>query len=286
MRAGFIGLGVLGKAIARRLIVADVDLIVWNRTPEKALDLGVPVVETPAELLAETEIVFLSLFDSAAVDTVLLGPDGLLRADCRNKIIVDMTTDHFEQVRRFYREVAERAGRYLECPVLGSVVPAGQGSLTLLIGGEKEAISRIIPYVQKLARYIFYFEEQGLATKMKLINNLVLGSFMATIAEALAYGEAAGLNKAKVLDILAAGAGNSGVLSAKKEKLLREDWEPHFSVALIDKDLAYLQDLVNGLNISSALLSAVRNVFDRSMAENASLDFSAVYNTISKAKTG
>jgi 3-hydroxyisobutyrate dehydrogenase len=286
MRAGFIGLGVLGKAIARRLIVEDVDLVVWNRTPEKALDLGVPVVETPAELLAETEIVFLSLFDSTAVDAVLLGPDGLLKADCRNKIIVDMTTNHFEQVRRFYREVAERDGRYLECPVLGSVMPAGQGSLTLLIGGEKEAISRIIPYVQKLARYIFYFEEQGLATKMKLVNNLVLGSFMATIAEALAYGEAAGLNKAKVLDILAAGAGNSGVLSAKKEKLLREDWEPHFSVALIDKDLAYLQDLVNELNIPSALLSAVRNVFDRSMAENASLDFSAVYNTVSKAKTG
>ncbi len=281
MKAGFIGLGTLGKAMARRLIVEGVDLVVWNRTPEKALGLDVRATETPVELLREMEIVFLSLFDSDAVEAVLFGQDGLLQEGCRDKVIVDMTTNHFDAVPRFYAALSERGGHYLECPVLGSVIPAGEGALTLLIGGEKQAIDRVVPYIEKLAKHVFYFEEQGLATKMKLINNLVLGSFMATICEALTYGEAVGLSKAKVLDILAAGAGSSGVLNAKKEKLIHEDWETHFSVALIDKDLRYLQDLVKAPGASpTSLLPAVQGLFGRSMAESAGLDFSAVYKTI------
>jgi 3-hydroxyisobutyrate dehydrogenase len=281
MKAGFIGLGTLGRAMARRLIAEGVDLAVWNRTPEKALGLDESVMETPAGVLEETEIVFLSLFDSIAVENVLFGPDGLTQGECRGKVVVDMTTNHPDAVPRFYQALADRGGSYLECPVLGSVVPAGEGSLTLLVGGDKQAIDRVVPFVEKLARHLFYFEEQGLATKMKLINNLVLGTFMATICDALVLGEATGLAKSKVLDILAAGAGASGVLNAKKEKLLREDWEPHFSVALIDKDLRYLQDFVRNLGASpSALLPAVRDLFDRSMEESAPLDFSAVYKTI------
>ncbi len=278
MKAGFIGLGTLGRAMARRLIVEGVDLTVWNRTEEKALVLGVPYTQTPVELLKENDILFLSLFDSNAVEAVLFGHDGLLEGDCKGKIIVDMTTNHYDAVPRFYNTLRERGGFYLECPVLGSVVPAEQGNLTLLIGGPKEAIDRIVPYIEKLARYIFYFDKEGLATKMKLINNLVLGAFMATIAQAVAYGEAAGLPKSQVLDILAAGAGNSGVLTAKKEKLVREDWSTHFSVALIHKDLAYLRDLVKDVHASDVLLGALQDLFGRSMQEYAALDFSAVYN--------
>lgn len=278
MKAGFIGLGTLGRAMARRLIVEGFDLTVWNRTEEKALALGAQIGQTPVELLKDNDIVFLSLFDSDAVEAVLFGRDGLLEGDCRGKVIVDMTTNHYNAVSRFYQALRERAGYYLECPVLGSVVPAEQGNLTLLIGGQKEAIDRIVPYVEKLARYIFYFDKEGLANKMKLINNLVLGAFMATIAQAVSYGEAAGLPKSQVLDILAAGAGNSGVLAAKKEKLTREDWSTHFSVALIHKDLRYLHDLVDEVHASDVLLGAVQDLFGRSMEKYADCDFSAVYN--------
>jgi 3-hydroxyisobutyrate dehydrogenase len=278
MKAGFIGLGTLGRAMARRLIVEGVDLTVWNRTEEKALVLGVQTAQTPVELLASNDILFLSLFDSSAVEAVLFGRDGLLEGELRGKVIVDMTTNHYDAVPRFYQALAEREGYYLECPVLGSVVPAEQGNLTLLIGGQKEAIDRIVPYVEKLARYIFYFDKEGLANKMKLINNFVLGTFMATIAQAVAYGEAAGLPRSQVLDILAAGAGNSGVLNAKKEKLTREDWGTHFSVGLIHKDLRYLRDLVNAAHAPDALLGAVQDLFGRSMERYADCDFSAVYN--------
>jgi 3-hydroxyisobutyrate dehydrogenase len=281
MKAGFVGLGVMGRAIARRLIVEGTDLLVWNRTAEKALGLGLSCAETPGELLRENEVVFLCLFDSIAVESVLFGPGGLLEGDCRGRVIVDLTTNHFRAIERFYRSVAEKGGSYVESPVLGSVVPAGDGILTLLMGGDKDAVDRITPYVEKLASHVFYFEEHGLATKMKLINNLVLGTFMAAIGEALCYGEAVGLAKTRVLDILKAGAGDSAVLKAKREKLLREDWEPHFSAALIDKDLRYLQDLVKELKMGPLpMFPAVQGLFSRSAAEAGSLDFSAVYETM------
>lgn len=279
MKAGFIGLGALGKAMAQRLIVEGVDLTVWNRTMEKTLGLGVPIAETPADLLRDNEIVFLSLFDSSAVESVLNGTDGLLLSDCHNKVLVDMTTNHHEAAGRFSHAVREKGGFYVECPVLGSVIPAGQGALTLLVGGEKEAIGRVTPFLEKLASHLFYFDEVGRATKMKLINNLVLGSFMATLAEALVHGEEIGLGKATVLEILDAGAGRSGVLDAKKEKLIREEWQPsHFSVALIHKDLLYLEDLLRTISAKqSGILPTICNLFSQAMAKNASLDLSSVY---------
>jgi len=285
MKAGFAGLGALGKAIARRLIVEGVELIVWNRTAEKTIDLGVETTDTPAGLLTEADIIFLNLFDSTAVEEVLKGQDGLLEGDCRNKVIVDMTTNHYTAVTGFYRAVADKGGSYVECPVLGSLVPASQGSLTLLVGGRKDAVERITPFVEKVAQYIFYFEEEGLATKMKLINNLVLGAFMTVLGEALSYGEAAGLSRTMVLDILAAGAGNSAVLTAKKEKLLYEDFQPHFSVALIHKDLNYLKELVADLGVSHTLLDPVMNIFNEAMKKDAAcLDFSSVYKILKEAK--
>jgi 3-hydroxyisobutyrate dehydrogenase len=283
MKAGFIGLGALGKAMAQRLIVEGVDLTVWNRTPEKALGLGVPIAETPAGLMRDNEIVFISVFDSSAVENILTGMDGLLLSDCHNKVLVDMTTNHYQAVGGFSRAVREKGGFYVECPVLGSVIPAGQGTLTLLVGGEKEAIERVVPFLEKLALHLFYFDEEGLATKMKLVNNLVLGSFVATLAEALAHGEEAGLSKATVLEILEAGAGKSTVLEAKKEKFIRENWRPsHFSVATIHKDLLYLEDLLKISTRQSEILPVIKNMFSQAMAENPSLDLSSVYRTFKK----
>lgn len=92
-------------------------------------------------------------------------------------------------------------------------MPASQGALTVLVSGDKSAYDNVLPYLQMIGRSIFYLGKPGLATKMKLVNNLVRGSFMATIAEAVVFGEKVGINKATVIDILAAGAGNSGEVS-------------------------------------------------------------------------
>ncbi|HXX54677.1 MAG TPA: NAD(P)-dependent oxidoreductase, partial [Methanoregula sp.] len=243
MKIGFAGLGHLGKTIAQHLIAEKIELVVWNRTRAKGEGMGAAIAGSPRELIDGADIVIVNLFDSGAVKEVLAGPDGLLSGNCRGKIIVDTTTNHFAEVTGFYQLAEERGCTYLECPVLGSVAPASQGALTVLVSGDKGAFGRARPVLDKIGRTIWYLGEPGLATKMKLINNLVLGSFMATGAEAVALAEAAGIGRATAVDILLSGAGNSMILNAKKENLVRGAFPTQFSSALIYKDLHYLQDL-------------------------------------------
>jgi 3-hydroxyisobutyrate dehydrogenase len=281
VRVGFIGLGNLGRTMAVRLQSQGVDLVVWNRTPEKAAGINAIVVSSPAEVIDQTEIVFLSLFDSEAVNSVLNGTAGLLTGDCRGKIVIDTTTNHFDEVSKFYSLLDAVGAFYLEAPVLGSVVPASQGTLTVLVSGEKEPFERATPYLEKISKRIFYLSEKSLATKMKLVNNLVLGSFMATLAEALTLGERVGIERATVLDILGAGAGNSTVLTGKREKLLQQDFSPHFSIAAIHKDLHYLEQLAERTNQGVAMGDAARTIYDEAMSQGlAGLDCAALYLTL------
>ena len=281
MKTGFIGLGHLGKAMAKRLISQGIELSVWNRTREKASDLGVPIAESPAALISQVDILFMNLFDSSAVESVIAGKDGLIKGDCNGKIIVDTTTNHFELVAVFHEILRKQHAFYLESPVLGSVVPASQGTLTVLVSGEREAYESALPSLEKIGKTIFFLEKPSLATKMKLINNLVLGSFMAALAEAVAFAEKAGIEKSQVLDMLSSGAGNSALLNAKKEKLLKEDFSPHFSSALIYKDLHYLQDLARSMKRPLFTGSIAKELFGMAMAKHLdSQDFSVVYKIV------
>jgi 3-hydroxyisobutyrate dehydrogenase len=283
MKAGFIGLGNLGKTMARRLLSEGVDLTVWNRTREKALDLGCPVAETPAALAKAADVIFLNLFDSKAVQSVLSGGDGLMAGGLKGKIIVDTTTNHCEWVPHFHRSVSEQGGRYLEAPILGSVVPAAQGTLTFLVSGDEEAFRSVRGLLEKMGKTLFYLETPSRATAMKLVNNLLLGVFMAGIAEAVAFGEAAGVDKEKILDILAAGAGNSVVLSTKRAKILSGDFSAHFSSTLLYKDLHYLQDMARALKRPLFTGSAVKELYALTFVEGKEdLDFSAIYDVLKK----
>jgi 3-hydroxyisobutyrate dehydrogenase len=281
MRVGFIGLGQLGKAMARRLLNQGIELTVWNRSRAKADDLNVVSAASPNELISNVDVVFLSLFDSNAVADVLNGENGLLSGECEGKIIIDTTTNHFKPVVTFHQRVRERGASYLEAPVLGSVMPASKGELSVVVSGDRNVLEQVRPIIEHLGKKIYFLEQPGLATKMKLVNNLVLGSFMAVLAEALVLGERSGIDKPTVLDILGAGAGNSGVLNAKREKLLAGDFSPHFSAALIHKDLGYLQELSESVGYSARTAPVVREMFAAVLYHRLQdQDFSVVYKTL------
>ena len=281
MKIGFVGLGFLGKTIAKHLISEGVDLIVWNRTPSKGLDLGVDMAATPADLIRKVDVVFLNLFDSHAVESVVFGEYGFAEQNLQNKIIIDTTTNHFQKVIEFHRRLSTKGAHYLEAPLLGSVVPASQGNLTVLISGERTAYEKVKVFIEKIGKTIFFLEEISSATKMKLINNLLLGVFMASIAEATVFAESTGIAKKEALDIFSSGAGNSMVLNAKREKLIKEDFTTHFSSALIHKDLHYLQDLARTIRRPLFTGSIVKELFGLTFRENMeTLDFSAVYKVL------
>jgi 3-hydroxyisobutyrate dehydrogenase len=278
MQIGFIGLGHLGKAIAGRLIDCGQTLTVWNRSTGKTEGLQATIAASPAELARQSEIINLCLFDSAAVRSVFTQENGLLSTDLQGKIIIDHTTNHFRDVLAFHDLCAHAGAIYLEAPVLGSVVPAIQGALTVLVSGKKEGFTRAEPVLAEIGKHLFHLEAPGLATKMKLINNLALGSFMATLAETVAFGEKVGIDKATVLEILNVGGGQSLVLNAKKAKLLAEDFSPHFSNSLIYKDLHCLQDLAYEQHQPLFTGAVTKELFARAIAEGMeSLDFSSIY---------
>ena len=283
MHAGFIGLGHLGKAIAGRLLESGHSLTVWNRTPEKAAGMPVETTASPAAVAEKAEVIFTCLFDSNAVLEVLSAADGLLSNDASGRVIVDLTTNHFRDVTGFHELCGHSGAAYLEAPVLGSVVPASQGALTVLVSGQEAKYEKVKPVLENIASNLFFLGAPGLATRMKLINNLTLGSFMATLAEAVAFGEDAGIPKEELLEILSVGGGNSMVLNAKKAKLRDEDFSTHFSSALIYKDLHCLQDLAFELKKPLLTGAAIKELFARTYEEGIEQeDFSAVYKLFKK----
>lgn len=283
MQLGFIGLGHLGKAITGRLLDCGHTLTVWNRTPSKAEGMLVEVASSPVSVTQNAEVIFLCMFDSNAVHSILTQENGLLSGEISGKIIIDLSTNHFKEVSTFH-ELCKKAGAtYLEAPVLGSVVPASQGALTVLVSGDKTGYEEVKPLLENIGKHLFYFNEPARATKMKLINNLALGSFMATIAEALSLGEEIGIEKKEILEILSVGGGNSLVLNAKKMKLLEEDFSTHFSSALMYKDLHCLQDLAYEQKKTLFTGAVIKELYARTFEKGIDQeDFSAIYKLFKK----
>jgi len=283
MRIGFIGLGNLGQAICTRLASQNIELTVYNRNKDKIKDLPYEKANTPKELLANCEVIFLCLFDSPAVENILTGVDGLLCEELKGKTIIDLTTNHYDDVLKFHEMVNNIGANYLENPVFGSVAPALKGELTVVSSGKIEVFEAVKPILEKIAKEIFHLPTPSSATKMKLINNLCLGSFMATLAECTALAENCHIPKAKALEILGVGGGQSLVLKAKTQKLIDEDFSPHFSNNAINKDLHLLQDLA--YNLQQPLYSAClpKELFSKmKMMGKGEEDFSSIYQLFKK----
>ena len=278
MPIGFIGLGNLGTAVATRLKEVGEQVLTYNRTKEKAISKGFEVVDTPKDLLVKCDVIFLCLFDSPAVDNILHMEDGLLCEELKGKTIIDLSTHHFNDVLDVHKIMEEFDAKYLENPVFGSVAPALAGVLTLVASGKKEVYEEVKPLLEKIGKEIFFLENQGAATKMKLINNLCLGSFMATIAECTSLAEDCEIPKEKALDILGVGGGTSLVLNAKKQKLITEDFSAHFSNDAINKDLHCLQDLAYSMKKPLYSAAIPKELFSKmKMMGKGEEDFSSIY---------
>ena len=279
MRIGFIGLGNLGQAICTRLASQNIELTIYNRNKEKIKDLPYEKVNTPKELLANCEVIFLCLFDSSAVENILTGTDGLLCEELKGKTIIDLTTNHYDDVLKFHEMVNNIGANYLENPVFGSVAPALKGELTVVSSGKVEVFEAVKPILEKIAKEIFHLPVPSSATKMKLINNLCLGSFMATLAECTALAENCDIPKSKALEILGVGGGQSLVLKAKTQKLIDEDFSPHFSNNAINKDLHLLQDLAYNLKMPLYSAAVPKELFSKMKnLGKGEEDFSSIYS--------
>lgn len=269
------GLGKLGTACAERLASnADLAVQAWNRT-EAPVPGGVTWCADVGRAVDGCDAVLLCLRDSHAVQEVLF-ERGAVAAARRDTPWIDLTTHEVDVARRLHNMVRKAGGRYLEAPVAGSVMPALRGELTMLVVGEDQAYETCSPVLTTLARTVFRLPEPGHATQLKLLNNFVLAGFLKVLGECAEMGKAWNLDPCHTLQVLAAGAGDGTVLRGKLPRLLSDDFRPHFTASLLEKDLRALRRALGDPAHTDPLGATIEHVARFSRAPFAELDIAAL----------
>jgi 3-hydroxyisobutyrate dehydrogenase len=267
MNIGICGLGKMGAAIAQRLLSVGHAVTVWNRSADKAAPLvvlGAKQAATPATAAASSEIVITMLLNDAALKSVYRGEDGLLSADIRGKLLIDMSTVSPRTQEANAAAVSAKGAGYVECPVGGSVGPACEGKLLGLAGGSDADVARSRPILNQLCRRVEHVGPVGSGAKMKFAVNLPLMVYWQALGEALAICRPLSLPPERVIDILSDTSGTPPAMKGRGPtiaKLLAGEaiGEPAFTVGAARKDLeamvAFAGDLGVTLPVTAATLA-------------------------------
>jgi len=262
-RIGFIGLGLMGQPMSRRLLEAGHPLTVWNRTAEKAKDLrAAGAAWAPsARAVAETsDIVITMVTDSTASEEVICGTGGLLEGAHPGLILVDMSSIAPEVSRAIAARAQARGVPMLDAPVTGAPKAATEGKLGIMVGGPKETFEACRPIFERLGVKIVYAGGNGMGTTLKLVNNLILGVAIHAAAEALVLAAKAGLDPQSVIEITSVGGARTGAMETRGPRMVRRDFTPHFSANNMYKDLSTALKLAEECSVSLPVASAVREI--------------------------
>ncbi len=239
-KVGFIGLGIMGRPMARNLMGAGYELVVYNRSPEKARELageGATAVGSPREVAESCSTVITMLPDSPEVREVLAGEGGVFEGLGEGSLIVDMSTISPVVTRELAAEARKRGAAMLDAPVSGGEPGAVGGTLSIMVGGEEGDFERARPLLDVLGGTVTHVGEVGAGQTVKACNQVVVALTIEAVSEALVLGSKAGVEPAKILDVLSGGLAGNKVMEAKREHFLGHDFEPGFKVELHHKDL-------------------------------------------------
>jgi 3-hydroxyisobutyrate dehydrogenase len=271
MRIGFIGLGVMGKGMAANVLKEGHDLSVFDVVKENVDEFvakGAKSATSPSHLASMCEVVFTSLPNSAIVEQVVLGDKGVLEGAGEGMIYVDLSSITPKAIRHI-SQVAEKKGvQVIDAPVSGGAEGAEQGTLTIMAGGSKEALEKVMPVLNAIGKSVKHVGEVGAGDTVKAVNNLLLGANMVATAEALVLGKKAGLNPDVMFDIISKSSGSSYALTAKYEKYISKgNFNPGFMVDLMYKDLQLAIDTAKDLNCPLISGNMSQQLFEAAKAE-------------------
>jgi 2-hydroxy-3-oxopropionate reductase len=237
---GLIGLGVMGDPMARNLIEAGQSLVVHNRSPEpvQALaEVGAQAASGPREVAERSDVVITMLPDSAAVESVVLGEDGVLAGASEGDLLIDMSTIHPTVSVAVAQAAAQRGVAALDAPVSGGDVGAQQGTLSIMVGGDAADVERARPLLEVLGKTIVHVGEAGAGQVVKACNQVVVAVTIAAVSEALVLGSKAGVDPERILDVLGGGLAANKVMEVRRTNFLEHDFTPGFRIDLHHKDL-------------------------------------------------
>jgi 3-hydroxyisobutyrate dehydrogenase-like beta-hydroxyacid dehydrogenase len=240
MKVAIAGLGLMGSAIAERLEAAGHELALYNRTSAKCLpfaERGATYVEQPMELWGHANIVITMVSDSAALETIVLGPDGLADEGGHGGLLIDMSTVSPRSSARVAAAATEAGIAYLRAPVSGNPAVVRAGKLGILASGNQAAFTRAETVLGDIGPNVFYLGEGEAARVMKLGLNLMVAGITELLAECLCLGEAHGLDRATMLEVIAGSAVGAPLVKYKSAALAADDYTSTFSSRLMQKDL-------------------------------------------------
>jgi 3-hydroxyisobutyrate dehydrogenase len=285
-KIGLIGLGLMGLRIGQRLLTHGYEVVAYDRNRakvEKLMESGATPAANLAEIAASADVVVSSLTDDAAVWAVYGGTKGLLSQVRSGCIIIEMSTVSPETPRELQGIAAQRGTTFLDVTISGSTPAVEQGTVTLFGGGDEEAFHAVEPLFQTFARKYFHLGPSGSGATMKLAVNLMLGLGMQAIAEAVAFGQKAGLERERLLEVLSQTAVIPPALVGKFERISRNDYSRQFPLRLMNKDFRLILETAAASLAPLPATAAALQVNIAELANETDEDFSAVVRQMEKA---
>jgi len=250
-RVGFIGIGIMGKPMARNLLKAGYPLTVHNRTKSKAQELlaeGALWSASPADVAGRSDVVITCVTDTPDVRAVLLGQDGVIEAARQDLICVDMSTISPSATREMGEALQAKGVILIDAPISGGEIGAIEGKLSIMMGGPKDAAEEVRPIMEVMGRTVIHCGPLGSGQMTKLANQVMVIHTIMSIAEGLAFAERSGLDLETTLKVTCAGAAGSHSLKVLGPKIIAGDFKPAFMVDLQQKDLRLVLEYAEQLN--------------------------------------
>ena len=265
---GYVGLGLMGLPMTRRLLAAGHAVTVWNRSPEKreaAVQSGALAAADPAGVAAKASIVFMCLTDAKAVEAVVFGPGGLAQVAGAGKVVVDFSSIHPDATRDIARRLHAANGmRWVDAPVSGGTKGAEEGSLAIMAGGPAAEVERGRPVLAAMGKSIFATGLVGSGHAMKALNNYVSAAGLIAACEALLVGQTFGLAPETIVDVLNASTGRNNSTEVKmKPFVISGAFNSGFSLALMAKDLRIAADLAAHLGLGIPQIATVADLWEQ-----------------------
>ena len=281
---GYVGLGVMGGGVAKRLLDAGHTVTGWNRTKEKAqwlLDAGMQWGETPRDVAERSEIVFTMVTNTAAVKAVTEGADGILAGLTPGKVYADMSTASPENSRSLAARVSELGADMIDAPVSGSVITLEQGKLSVMVGGEPEVVERVRPVLEAIGPKVIHVGPNGAAVTMKIAVNLSLAVQMAAFSEGVLLAEKSGIAREKAVEVMLSSVIASPMVAYRGPFVLEQPDEAWFDVNMMQKDLNLALELGRAVDVPLPTTSATNELLTSARAMGlADRDFAALFDVL------
>jgi len=282
MRIAFLGLGIMGRPMASNLVKAGHEVTVWNRTPGKVVE-GARSAASPADAARGAEVVWLSVSDTKAVDSVLFGPQGVHESLAAGMTIVDSSTISPSATRQFAERVRAKGVHYVDAPVTGSKAGAEAGTLIFIVGGEEAVIEKLKPLFAATGKKIFRMGETGKGQAAKLVMNLQIALIYEGFAEALTLATKLGVDAETLLPLIEASMVRSGVVEYKAPFVLKRDFSPNFPLRLMRKDIRLALEAAKEVRVKLPGLEMVEEIYDMATEDgHEDLDYAATLTLLEK----